>query len=364
MTKKPIFVTEPFLPPLEEYTRLLREIWDNKIFTHNGPFVKKFEKEISKKLKIRNFISTTSGTTALQIAIKSLGLKGEVITTPFSWIATISAIKCEGCVPVFCDIEPDTFNIDPNKIEKCITDKTVAIVPVHSFGNPCDIDAIDFIAKKYNLKVVYDAAHSIGSTYKNKSILDYGNISATSLHCTKLINTAEGGGCITTDKGLHEKIKRIRFFGYDENKDVVEDGLNGKMTEIHAALGLANLKYYDKVLQDRKNKYEYYKKKLSISDQLSFQVIKYGEQNYSYFPVLFKNENNLLKAEKALKIDNIHPRRYFYPSLNTFNKSVKLVNMPISTDISKRILCLPLYWKLEYKYVDRVIEIILNENND
>jgi len=361
MNDKPIFVTEPLIPPFDEYTRLLREIWDNKIFTHNGPLVKRFEDEISKKLKIKNFITTTNGTTALQIAIKSLGLKGEVITTPFSWIATISAIKCEGCSPVFCDIDPGTFNIDPHKIEKYISDKTVAIVPVHTFGNPCDINEIELIAKKHNLKVIYDAAHSIGSTFKNKSILEYGDISATSLHCTKLINTAEGGGCITTDIEIYEKIKRIRFFGHDENRNIVEDGLNGKMTEIHAALGLANLKYYEEVLQDRKEKYKYYKKQLTISDQFSFQVTKHGEQNYSYFPIIFKSENNLLKAEKSLKKNNIYPRRYFYPSLNTFEKTVKSVNMPISFDISKRILCLPLYWRLNFQNIDKIIKILLDE---
>jgi dTDP-4-amino-4,6-dideoxygalactose transaminase len=361
MDKKPIYVTQPSLPPLDEYTKILKDIWGTGVLTHNGPFVQKFEKEFCKKLKLKNFAIVTNGTLAIQLAIKALKLKGEIITTAFGWIATVSAIKWEGCTPVFCDIEPDTMNIDPTKIEALITDKTSAILPVHVFGNPCDVEAIEFIAKKNNLKVIYDAAHAVGSNFKNKSILSYGDISATSLHGTKLINTAEGGGCISTDNNLHKKIKRIRFFGHDDNKDIVEDGINGKVTEVHAALGLANLKYYDEVLEDRKNKYFYYKKKLLDNNNFSFQNIKYGEPNYSYFPLKFKNESQLLKVKEALNKQKIYPRRYFYPSLTTYTKVVNYVNIPISEDISKRILCLPLYWKLEYKNMDRIIGIILKE---
>lgn len=360
MDNKPIYVTQPSLPPLEEYTQLLESVWDSGILTHNGPLVQKLEKELCNKLNIDNFLTVTNGTIAIQMAIKALELKGEIITTPFSWIATVSAIKWEGCTPIFCDIDPQTLNIDPSKIEALITDKTVAIIPVHVFGNPCDVEAIEVIANRHNLKVIYDAAHAIGSTFKDKSLLSYGDVSATSLHGTKLLNTAEGGGCITTNKELHEKIKRIRFFGHDDSKDLVEDGFNGKMTEVHAALGLANLKYYDEVLRDRKNKYFYYKDKLSTDENLSFQTINHGETNYSYFPVIFKSEEQLLKIENALNEQRIYPRRYFYPSLNTYTKVVDYVNMTVSEDISKRILCLPLYWKLEYKDIDRIIDVVLN----
>jgi len=360
VNNKPIYVTQPSLPPLEEYTELLKGVWESGILTHNGPLLQRFEKELCKKLSIDNFVAVTNGTIAIQMAIKALELKGEILTTPFSWIATISAMKWEGCTPVFCDIEEtDTLNIDPTQIEALITDKTVAIIPVHVFGNPCDVEAIAKIAKKYNLKVIYDAAHAIGSTYNSKSLLEYGDISATSLHGTKLLNTAEGGGCITTDKELHEKLKRIRFFGHDDKKDIVEDGFNGKMTEIHAALGLANLKHFDEVLQDRKNKYFYYKEKLYQNEKLRFQTIKLGEPNYSYFPVIFETEAKLLEVEKALNSKNLYPRRYFYPSLNTYEKVVDYVSMPISEDISKRILCLPLYLNLEYPDIDRVIEILV-----
>ncbi len=355
---KSIYVTQPSLPPLDEYTKLLESVWESGILTHNGPLVQRLEKELCEKLKVDSFTTVTNGTIAIQMAIKALELKGEIITTPFSWIATISAIKWEGCTPVFCDIDPETLNIDSSKIEALITDKTIAIMPVHVFGNPCDVDAIEAIAKKNNLKVIYDAAHAIGSTYKDESLLSYGDISATSLHGTKLFNTAEGGGCITNNKALFQKIKRIRFFGHDDSKDIVEDGFNGKMTEVHAALGLANLKYYDEVLQDRKNKYFYYKEKLSTNENLSFQTTRHGEPNYSYFPVIFKSEELLLKVEKALNEQKIYPRRYFYPSLNTYTNVVEYVNMPISEDISKKILCLPLYFKLEYKDIDKIIQIV------
>jgi dTDP-4-amino-4,6-dideoxygalactose transaminase len=355
---KPIHVTQPSLPPLNEYVELLKGVWDSGILTHNGPLVQELEKNFCTKLNVENFLSTTNGTVAIQMSLKALELKGDVITTPFSWIATISAIKSEGCTPVFCDIDPDTLNIDPAKIEPLITKETVAIIPVHVFGNPCDIKAIEKIAKKHNLKVIYDAAHAIGSTYNGKSLLSYGDISATSLHATKLINTAEGGACISSDKDLNEKLKRIRFFGHDDNKVIVEDGFNGKMTEVHAALGLSNLKYYDKVLQDRKKKYLYYKNKLSGNDDIKFQTTKHGSSNYSYFPVIFRSENCLLKVEKALNAQQIYPRRYFYPSLNTYGKVVEYIKMPVSEDISKRILCLPLYLNLTYKDLNRIVDII------
>ena len=358
MPDKPIYVTQPSLAPLDEYVMLLKGVWERGILTHNGPLVQQFERELCSKLEIGNFVAVTNGTLALQMAIKALELKGEIITTPFTWIATVSAIKWEGCTPVFCDIEPDTLNIDPAKIEALITEKTVAIMPVHVFGNPCDVDTIDAVAKKHNLKVIYDAAHAIGSTYKGKSILEFGDISATSLHATKLLNTGEGGGCVTTDDELHEKLKRIRFFGHNESKDIVEDGFNGKMTEIHAALGLANLKYYDEVLADRKRKYAMYLEALQNVDGLEFQVCKIGESNYSYFPLLFPSENELLRVEQHLNDHKIYPRRYFWPSVNTYEKLMEYQQAEISEEISKRVLCLPLYSALSDDEQERIIEQI------
>lgn len=360
MQNKPIYVTQPSLAPLKEFTALLEGVWERGILTHNGPLVQQFENGIATKLKLKHFVAVTNGTIAIQMAIKALELKGEVITTPFTWIATISALQWEGCTPVFCDIDIDTLNIDTKKIEACITDKTVAIMPVHVFGNPCDVDAIQKIADKHGLKVIYDAAHAIGSTFNGKSLLEYGDISATSLHATKLLNTAEGGACITTQDELSKKLQRIRFFGHNEEKtDVIVEGFNGKLTEVHAALGIANLKYYSEVLADRKQKYLFYKKALSSKKNIRFQKIKRGECNYSYFPIIFENEAKLLEIVKKLNNENIFPRRYFYPSVNTYTNVVSYQRMPVSEDVSKRVLCLPLYAKLAQESINKIIKIVL-----
>ena len=360
MKPDPIHVTRPSLAPLEEYNRVLEGIWESGILTHNGPLVQQFEKDLCAKFEIPHFAAVTNGTVAMQIAIRALGLKGEIITTPFTWIATVSAIIWEGCTPVFADIDPETLNIDPERIEEKITAKTCAIMPVHVFGNPCDIEAIETIAAKYGLKVIYDAAHAVGSMYDNKSLLNFGDISATSLHATKILNTAEGGGCVTRDPELHELMKEIRFFGHDDNKMVVTDGLNGKMTEIHAALGIVNLKYFDQVFADRKNKCLYYQKHLSDLEALSFQKIVFGESNHCYFPVIFRSEELLEKVVLALNQKNIHPRRYFYPSVNTYKSILPYEEMRISESISRRILCLPLYFDLRYEQVEEVTVTIRN----
>ena len=364
MSNKNIYVTQPSLPPLSEYVELLKQSWDTGILTHNGPLLQQLESGLQEKLGVSNLAVVTNGTVALQMAIKALELKGEIITTPFSWIATVSAIKWEGCKPVFCDIEEDSFNIDPNKIEALITDKTVAIMPVHVFGTPCDVKAIEAIAVKYDLKVIYDSAHALGSTVDDKSVFTYGDISATSLHGTKLFNTAEGGACVAPGSKVFDKLKRIRFFGHDELKDVVEDGFNGKMTEVHAALGLANLKYYDDVLIDRKQKYSLYKSTLSQSSRLFFQSVKHGETNYSYFPVVFETEALLLEVETLLNENNIFPRRYFYPSLNTYSKVVDYYKAPVSEGLSTRILCLPLYKNLTFDEINKITSLMLSVVTD
>ena len=361
MPNKPIFVTQPSLAKLRTYTSILESVWESGILTHNGPIVQKLEMDLSKKIGIKNFVAVTNGTVALQMAIKALDLKGEIITTPFTWIATISAIKWERCTPVFVDIDKDTLNIDPNKIEAAITEDTVAIMPVHVFGVPCNVGAIEKIAKKYSLKVIYDAAHAIGSTYNGNSLLEYGDISATSMHATKLFNTGEGGGCITRSKVLYEKLKRIRFFGHDDAKDIVEDGFNGKLTEIHAALGLANLEIYDQVLKDREQKYHLYLNLLGNDPGLTFQKIGQGNANYSYFPVIFENEDALLAVVERLKKENVYARRYFYPAVNTYNKIVPYRSCPIAEDISNRILCLPLYLDLKSDQIELITERVLGK---
>jgi len=359
-----IHVTQPSLAPLEEFTELLRGVWERGILTHNGPLVQQLERELCASLGLKNFVTVSNGTIAIQMAIKALGLSGsggEILTTPFTWVATLSAIQWEGCKPTFCDIDPQTFNMDPAKIEQAITPKTVAIMPVHVFGNPCDVEQIETIAKKHGLCVIYDAAHAVGSTYKGESLLSWGDISATSLHATKLLNTAEGGGCIARDSETHEKLKRIRFFGHNDAKEIVEQGFNGKMTEVHAALGLANLKYHREVLVDRQTKYMLYKELLGGDDRFEFQTILHGEPNYSYFPVLFRSEKELLDAQGALLAQQVVPRRYFYPSVNTFRAIVPDASaMPISEDVASRILCLPLYWKLSKNEIELICKILLN----
>lgn len=359
MENKNIYVTMPTLAPLEEVTELMKGIWASGIMTHNGPLVQRFEKECAEKFGVPQMVTCTNGTIGLQMAIRALRLKGEIITTPFTFIATINSILWEGCTPVFVDIDPDTFNIDPKKIEEKITYHTVGIMPVHVFGNACDIEAIDAIAKQHNLKVIYDACHAVGVNYKGQSIFNYGDISVTSFHATKMLNTTEGGGCFTKDKELDEKLRRIRFFGFENHADIVEDGTNGKMTEVHAAVGLANLKYLDAALADRKRKYAIYKDALSADKSLSFQKIS-EDCNYSYFPVVFSSEEACLNVISRLNKQHVFPRRYFYPSVNTFTKLVPYCPMPVSEDIASRILCLPLYYTLSEEDIQRIIGIILN----
>ncbi len=361
MDNKNIYVTMPTLAPLEEVNELMKDIWASGIMTHNGPLVQRFEKECAEHFGVPNLVSCVNGTMGLQMAIRALQLKGEIITTPFTFIATISSIIWEGCTPVFVDIDPETLCIDPNKIEEKITYHTVGIMPVHVFGNCCDIEAIDAIAKKHNLKVIYDACHSVGVNYKGKSIFTYGDISVTSFHATKMLNTTEGGGCFTLDKSLDEKLRRIRFFGFENHADIVEDGTNGKMTEVHAAVGLANLKYLDVALADREKKYAIYKDALSKDASLRFQKIN-SDCNYSYFPVIFKDEDSMLQAQARLNEHHIYPRRYFYPSVNTFSKLVPYVPMPVSEDIASRILCLPLYYTLSENDMERIIDLTLGND--
>lgn len=358
MSTSPIHVVQPFLPPLEEYFELLKKSWDSGILTHNGPHVQRFEHELCDKLGTSGIVATSNGTIAIQMAIKALGLRGEIITTPFTWVATISAIKWEGCTPVFCDVDPETFNINPDEIEEYITDRTVAILPVHVFGNPCEIDRIQEIADRHGLKVIYDAAHAVGSCYDGKSVFEYGDISATSFHATKLINTGEGGACVSHDPALVEKLQRIRFFGHDNDKNIVDDGFNGKMSEINAALGIASLKYLRELMDDRKKKYMTYREGLEGVSGISFQTIDDESCNFSYFPVLMESESDLIDMLAKLNGHNIWPRRYFYPALNTLDKIVKSGPMPVTEDIARRIACLPLYKDLGIEQVEMITSLI------
>lgn len=362
METKNIYVTMPTLAPREDVDELLDQVWSSGIMTHNGPLVQRFEKEVAAYCGVPQMVACTNGTLSLQVAIKALALQGEIITTPFTFIATISSIMWEHCTPVFVDVDPETFNIDPKKIEEKITSHTVAIMPVHVFGNTCDIELIDAIAKKHNLKVVYDACHSFGVKYKGKSVFEYGDISVTSFHATKMLNTAEGGGCFTMDSALDEKMRRIRFFGFENHADIVEDGFNGKMTEVNAAVGIANLRYMDVALADRRAKYELYKNFLSQNTEFRFQKITNGDScNYSYFPVVFPSEKMTLEVMNRLQENHVFPRRYFYPSVNTFSHLVPYVPMPESEKLASRILCLPLYYTLAVNDVERIAGLVLEK---
>lgn len=359
MNEKMIYVTQPTLAPLNEVAELLKGVWDSGVMTHNGPLVQRFEEEFSSFSGHKQTVACTNGTIAIQMAIRALQLKGEIITTPFTFIATISAIIWEGCTPVFADIDPETLNIDPSKIEEKISPATVAIMPVHVFGNACDIEAIEAIAGKHGLKVIYDAAHAVGVQYRGKSIFRYGDISATSFHATKMLNTAEGGGCISDNDAYDSKLRAIRFFGYDADKEVSCDGFNGKMTEVHAAIGLANLRYLQAALDDRKKKYALYRGLLSSSKNLSFQKTSDG-CNFSYFPVILESEAIALSVIKALVQNGYTPRRYFWPSVNKYRRIVKYEACLISEDIADRILCLPLYYKLPEHEIERISELVLS----
>ncbi len=358
-----INVTKPFLPPIEEYQKYVKEIWDRNWLTNNGPLVNDFELKLKAYLGLKHFLFVSNGTMALQLAIKALGIKGEVITTPFSYVATTSSIVWEGCTPVFVDIDETTFNINPKLIEEAITDKTTAIVATHVYGNPCAIDEIDAIAKKYKLKVIYDASHCFGTQYKGQSVLNYGDVSTISFHATKLFHTTEGGGVITQNSETLRKLALLRNFGHNGPEAFDGIGINGKNSEFHGAMGLVNLRYADHILAKRKSDYSMYNTWL---DSLRLQqpiVHKEAQFNYAYYPVVFKTETDCLSVFKALEKEKIFARRYFYPVLSQLDY-VDKVEMPKAESIAQRILCLPLYEQLSEAEIDMICRIVLRTLNN
>ena len=356
---KPIYVTMPTLAPLAEVDAYMEKIWASGVMTHNGPLVQQFERDFSAWAGVEKTVAVCNGTLAIQLAIRALDLPkgGEIITTPFTFIATTSSILYESYKPVFVDIDPGTLDIDPEKIEAAITDRTVAILPVHVFGNPCDVEKIDAIAAKHGLKVIYDAAHAVGVNVNGRSIFTYGDISATSFHATKLLNTSEGGGIFAKDSAVDERLRELRFFGYNQSKDVACIGTNAKMTEVNAAIGLANLKYMDAIIADRRKKYNLYKQLLADVPGISFQKTE-ESCNCSYFPIILDSEALLAKIDSGLKASNIFARRYFWPSVNTYKSICQQDEgkCPISEDIAQRILCLPLYYMLPVEDVKAIAE--------
>lgn len=357
-----INVTKPFLPPKEEYLAMLDGIWERNWLTNSGPLVNELELQLKEYLQLDHLLFLGNGTIALQIAIKALELKGEIITTPFSYVATTSSIVWEGCTPVFVDIDPGTFNIDPIKIEAAVTKNTSAILATHVYGNPCDIEPIQKIAEKHRLKVIYDAAHCFGTKYKGKSVFEYGDISTTSFHATKLYHTIEGGAVITKDPELLKKMAFMRNFGHNGPDDFAEVGINGKNSEFHAAMGLVNLKHIDAIIADRKEKSIYYRNQLK-GLRITFPAITNGSEfNYSYFPIVFEAEEDLLKAVDLLTSNWIYPRRYFYPELSSL-RYVNQTVLPVSTSISKRVLCLPLFYNITTEEINLICRLLLRSQN-
>jgi dTDP-4-amino-4,6-dideoxygalactose transaminase len=352
-----INVTKTYLPPLEEYTAYLQGIWERGHLTNHGPLLQELEEKLKKHLGVKHLFVVNNGTIALQIAIKALELKNEIITTPFSYVATTSSIAWESCTPVFADIDPKTLCINPNEIKKKITPSTTGILATHVYGIPCNVEAIKEVAKQNNLKVIYDAAHAFGVNYKGTSVLNYGDISTLSFHATKLFHTIEGGAIITNDDELAHKISYMRNFGHNGPEAFFGAGINGKTSEFNAAMGLCILPKVPELIEARKRISELYDDILKNTSLEKPKLPEGTEYNYAYYPVLFKSESQLLEARKKLNDNLIFPRRYFYPSLNTLNY-VGSQSAVVSEEASKKVLCLPLYYDLENEDVKRVAEIL------
>ena len=356
-------VTRPFSPPLQEYIELVDGIWKRNWFTNNGPLVNDLELKLKEYLALNHLLYVTNGTIAIQMALKALNISKEVITTPFSYVATTSSLVWEGCTPVFVDIDMETLNIDVNKIEAAINEHTQAILATHCFGNPCDVRAIEKIAKKHNLKVIYDAAHCFGTKIEGESIFNWGDISTTSFHATKLFHTIEGGAVFTKDPELLKKLSWLRNFGHNGPEDFFGVGVNGKNSEFHAAMGLVNLKYINEILASRRKQTLFYNERLEHSTICRPYTEDQSEVNNSYYPVVFANHSLMMKVKKALELDEIFPRRYFYPSLSTLNY-VENYSTPIADDIASRILCLPMYYELTKVEIEMVCRKILRVLNN
>lgn len=368
-TEKIIYVTQPDLPPLDEFVEYLKQIWDSKIITNNGPFHQLFETELAKYLGIEYISVFANGTLALITALQALRITGEVITTPFSFVATTHALWWNNIRPVFADIEPDYFNLDPEKVEAAITPQTTAIMPVHVYGNPCNLDKFEKVSNTYGLKLIYDAAHAFGVKVNDKSILHFGDLSVLSFHATKTFNTIEGGAIVCHDEKMKQRIDFLKNFGFANETTVIAPGINAKMNEIQAAYGLLQLKRID----------GYFLKRRSIA--LKYRELLYGipgikflddiqdvKHTYSYFPILIEKEKFGIGRDELyekLKSNNINGRRYFYPLISQFPTYRGLIsaqpdNLPIATRIAEQVICLPIYPNLETSKIKEITNIIKN----
>ncbi len=369
MDKNPLYVTQPFLPPLSEFIPYLESIWESKILTNGGPMHQRLEAALGDYLGVDHVALFNNGTIALLTALQALRVSGEVITTPYSFVATAHSLLWNGTSPVFVDIEPESLNLDPSRIEAAITSKTTAIMPVHCYGNPCSVDAIQTIADNYNLKVIYDAAHAFGVGEEGGSILRHGDLSVLSFHATKVFNTFEGGAIICPDAKTKKRIDRLKNFGFADEVTVVASGINGKMSEINAAFGLLQLEHIDNALAKRKKIDAWYRERLS--DVAGIRVagkMARATHNYAYFPILVGSEYPLSRNElyERLKARGVMSRRYFYPLISDFPMyrslpSAHRGNLPVAHEVAEQVLCLPIYPALELGDVERVIGVIRNE---
>ena len=369
MKNKPIYVTQPFLPPLEEFIPYLEEIWNSKILTNNGPFHQQLEQALCEYLGINHISLFTNGTIALVTALQALRVTGEVITTPYSFVATSHSLLWNGIKPVFVDISPDTLNLDPAKIEAAITPQTTAIMPVHVYGHPCDVDAIQKIADKYNLKVIYDAAHAFGVRDEGGSILRHGDLSVLSFHATKVFNTFEGGAIVCPDAKTKLRIDQLKNFGFVDEVTVVAPGINGKMSELNAAIGLLQLKHVDQAIEKRREIDANYRELLKdVKGIRCLQDAGGKVANHAYFPILVEANYPISRDDlyQKLKDNGIHPRRYFYPLISGFYMyrwlpSAHRENLPVATSTAQDILCLPIYPDLDYEIIYSVARLIAEQ---
>ncbi|MEE3326013.1 MAG: DegT/DnrJ/EryC1/StrS family aminotransferase [Myxococcota bacterium] len=366
MPKKPIYVTQPFLPPLEEFAPYLEQIWESKILTNNGPAHQELEEALGEYLGVEHIALFTNCTLALVTGLQSLGIRGEVITTPYSFVATSHSLLWNDIKPVFVDIDPDTFNLDPAKIEGAITPETTAILPVHCYGRPCDVDEIQRIADNYNLKVIYDAAHAFGVQDDRGSVLKHGDFSALSFHATKTFTTFEGGAIVCPDAKTKKHIDHLKNFGFADEVTVVAPGINGKMSEFSAALGLLQLKHIDRAIEKRKLIDTTYRDQLSGVKGIRCPEEMSGiANNFSYFPILVDPDYPISRdlLYQKLKERDIHTRRYFFPLISEFPMyrglpSAHRDNLPMATRASERVLCLPIYPDLDLSVVNEVARFI------
>lgn len=365
MSNKPIYVTQPYLPPLEEFVPYLQQIWDKKILTNGGPFHAKLEKALCEFLGVEHIALFTNGTIALVTALQALRITGEVITTPYSFVATSHALLWNGIKPVFVDIDPNTFNLDPTKIEAAITPQTTAIMPVHCYGHPCDVKAIQKIADNYNLKVIYDAAHAFGVEDGGASILRHGDLSVLSFHATKVFNTFEGGAIVCPDAKTKQRIDHLKNFGFVDETTVVAPGINGKMSEFNAALGLLQLERVDLALAERCRVDAAYRELLADVPGIRCLAPGRGINNYAYFPILVEAPYPLTRDELFYKLRDhqVHARRYFFPLISEFPMykglhSASPNNLPVATSAARCVICLPIYPDLQTCQVEFIASLL------